>query len=67
MDGKPDDNPGGGNPGGGLSALSGRVGVLETDLSAVKTDIKWIKMLITPTFLVTLLSLLLIIAKLGVF
>ena len=43
-----------------------RVGALESDVSAIKTDIKWIKMLITPTFLVTFISLLLMIARLGV-
>ena len=43
-----------------------RVSTLESDVSAIKTDIKWIKMLITPTFLVTFISLLLMIARLGV-
>jgi len=46
--------------------LNVRVSALESDVSAIKTDIKWIKMLITPTFLVTFISLLLMIARLGV-
>lgn len=66
MDGKNDDHVDGGNPGGGLHSLNVRVSALESDVSAIKTDIKWIKMLITPTFLVTFISLLLMIARLGV-
>ena len=44
-------------------ALAARVGVLEVAMASVKTDIKWIKILVAPTFLVSLLSLLILIAS----
>lgn len=47
-----EDNPG----------LAVRVGRLEVSMEGVKTDIKWIKMLVTPTFIISVLSLLLLIA-----
>jgi len=49
------------NPG-----LPKRVGALEVDVSAMKTDIKWIKLMVAPTFLVSMASLIiLIIINLG--
>jgi len=47
------------NPGHKLAA---RVGKLEVSMGSVQTDLKWIKMLVTPTFLISVLSLLLLIA-----
>ena len=46
------------NPG-----LPVRVGDLEIAMSAVQTDIKWIKLLVAPTFLISFLSLLILIAS----
>ena len=43
-----------------------RVAYLETDMATLKNDIKWIKLLVAPTFLVTFISLLFMIARLGV-
>lgn len=43
--------------------ISARVGALEVSMSEVKTDIKWIKILVAPTFLVSLVSLLILIAS----
>jgi len=48
------------NPGHGLS---GRVVNLEIAMSAVKTDLKWIKLLVAPTFLISLVSLLILAAS----
>lgn len=55
MDDGKKDNPGHG--------LSGRVVDLEVAMSAVKTDLKWIKILVTPTFLISFISLLLLVAR----
>jgi len=46
-------------------SLEARVGRLETAVAEIRTDIRWIKTLITPTFFVSLISLLLMIAKMG--
>ena len=46
------------NPG-----LAARVGSLEVAMASVKTDIKWIKMLVTPTFIISVISMLLLIAS----
>ena len=43
--------------------LYGRVGDLEVSMGEVKTDIKWIKIMVVPTFLVSLVSLLILIAS----
>ena len=48
------------NPGHGLPR---RVGALEVQVSAMKTDIKWIKLLVAPTFLITFVSLLILVAS----
>lgn len=48
------------NPG---HRLAGRVGKLEVSMGSVQTDIKWIKMLVTPTFIISVISLLLLIAS----
>lgn len=53
MSDKKKDNPG----------LSGRVVNLEIAMSAVKTDLKWIKLLVAPTFLISLVSLLILAAS----
>lgn len=50
--GEEEDNP----------TLAVRVGRLEVSMGSVQTDLKWIKMLVTPTFLISVLSLLLLIA-----
>lgn len=55
MGSKKKDNPG----------LGSRVGALEVNVSSMKTDISWIKKFIAPTFLISLLSLLLMLAKCG--
>lgn len=39
-----------------------RVGKLEVAMASVKTDIRWIKLLVAPTFIVSVISLLLLIA-----
>jgi len=52
MSDKEKDNPG----------LSGRVVDLEVAMSAVQTDLKWIKILVTPTFLISFVSLLILLA-----
>lgn len=43
--------------------LAARVGTLEVAMAGVKTDIRWIKILVAPTFLVSLVSLLILIAS----
>ena len=43
--------------------LGGRVVDLEVDMSAVKTDLKWIKLLVAPTFLISFVSLLILVAS----
>ena len=43
--------------------LAARVGTLEVSMASVKTDIRWIKILVAPTFLVSLLSLMILIAS----
>jgi len=48
------------NPGPGLS---GRVVDLEVAMSAVKTDLTWIKILVAPTFLVSVVSLLILVVS----
>ena len=48
------------NPGHGLS---GRVVNLEIGMSAVKTDLKWIKILVAPTFLISFVSLLILVVS----
>lgn len=48
------------NPG---HSIPGRVVDLEIAMSAVKTDLKWIKILVTPTFLITFVSLVLLVAR----
>jgi hypothetical protein len=53
-----DDDNGAKNP-----TLAGRVSKLETTMAEVTTDIKWIKMLVAPTFIVSIISLLLLIAS----
>lgn len=40
-----------------------RVGKLEVSMASVKTDIRWIKLLVAPTFLVSLISLLILVAS----
>lgn len=52
MDGD-NDNPG----------LPARVGDLEVAMSAVETDLKWIKILVAPTFLISFVSLLILVAS----
>lgn len=46
------------NPG-----LVKRVGALEVAMAGVKTDVRWIKLLVAPTFLVSVISLLILIAS----
>lgn len=46
------------NPG-----LPGRVGDLEVAMSAVQTDLKWIKILVAPTFLISFVSLLILLTS----
>lgn len=53
-------NPGGGNKNPDITA---RVGTLEVEMAGVKTDIKWIKALVAPTFLVSVISLLILIVS----
>ena len=50
MDGE-HDNPG----------IPARVGDLEVAMSAVETDLKWIKLLVAPTFLISFVSLLILV------
>jgi len=45
-------------------SLEGRVLKLENAMVAVETDIKWIKGLVAPTFLISVISLLLLIVSL---
>ncbi|GAH85992.1 unnamed protein product [marine sediment metagenome] len=52
---KKKDNPG--------STIPGRVVDLEVAMSAVKTDLTWIKVFVAPTFLVTFVSLLILAAS----
>jgi len=52
--GNDDEKPG--NP-----TLESRVGRLEVQMAETCNDIKWIKMLVAPTFLVSALSLILLI------
>lgn len=54
MGDKKKDNPGG---------ISGRVVDLEIAMSAVKTDLKWIKIFVTPTFLIAFISLVILVAR----
>ncbi len=49
------------NPGHGLA---GRIGKLEVDASAMRTDIRWIKLLVAPTLLISFVSLLILVASL---
>jgi len=55
MDKDKHDNPGHGIP--------ERVGDLEVNMSAVQTDLKWIKILVAPTFLISFVSLLILVAS----
>jgi len=43
--------------------IPARVVDLEVDMSAVKTDLKWIKLLVAPTFLISFVSLLILVAS----
>lgn len=61
-----DGNRDGDGDGVGSSSLNARVGRLETDMATLKADVKWIKVLVAPTFLVTFVSLLIMIVKFGV-
>ena len=56
MENKKRDNPGYG--------LSGRVVDLEIDMGTVKNDIKWIKLMVVPNFLISFVTLLILIARL---
>jgi len=40
-----------------------RVGALEVSMGEVKTDLKWIKILVAPTFLISFVSLLILVAS----
>lgn len=59
MDRDEDDGNGHDNPG-----LPVRVGKLEVAMAKTQTDINWIKLLVTPTFIVSVVSLLILIASL---
>lgn len=50
---KKKDNPG----------LPGRVVDLEVAMGEVKTDIKWIKLMVAPTFIISMISLLILLAS----
>jgi len=53
-----DGNDDGNNPG-----LSGRVVDLEIAVAELKIDLKWIKMFVAPTSLISFISLLLLVAR----
>lgn len=44
-------------------SIPARVGDLEVAMSAVETDLKWIKLLVAPTFLISFVSLLILVAS----
>ncbi len=44
------------------SGIASRVGKLEVAMAGVQKDISWIKVLVAPTFLISLVSLLILIA-----
>jgi len=48
----------GDNPG-----IPGRVGKLEVEMGGVKADIRWIKGLVAPTFLVSFVSLIIMVVS----
>ena len=48
------------NPGHGLAR---RVGKLEVSMGSVQTDIRWIKLFVAPTFIISVISMLLLIAS----
>jgi len=52
------DEEGHGNP--GDRGLDARVGRLEVQMAETCNDIKWIKLLVAPTFLVSVISLLIL-------
>jgi len=55
-----EDDGDGGNP--GTPSLAVRVGSLEVAMSSVQTDIRWIKLFVAPTFIISVISLLLLVA-----